>query len=242
MSPFPLAQAIISGFFPVDVERERCALVVSGSPARRAPSALVSRLATAAGFVVAVDSGAELLRAAGITPDLLLGDFDSIGSDTLAAFRAVGVELSAYSAHKDASDLELALDELRRRDFAAVLATNVLGGRLDHELASLGGLAAAAERGSVVALVEEGEGCVFLSATGARDRLRLAPDGARAARHVSLIPWGGEASVSIRGVEWELDHALLSPSSSWGVSNVPCEGSVVEVEVHSGTLIVVLET
>jgi thiamine pyrophosphokinase len=244
-----------------DAEVVRCALLISGSPRGVAP-ALVSRLAETTDFIVAVDSGAELVRQAGLTPDLLLGDFDSISPATLAAFRAAGVECATYDAYKDATDIELALEELRHRGFTAVLATNVLGGRVDHELASLGSLAAAAEQGMAVTVVEERESCVFLSAAsermngagasassinerpknGVAPRATLRLDFSRTKRpaFISLIPWGGEATVSISGVEWELDHAPLAPTSSRGVSNTP-KTTQVQIKAHQGTLIAILE-
>jgi thiamine pyrophosphokinase len=220
-------------------EKAACALVVSGSPRGVAPQ-LVSPLAEAAAFVMAVDSGAESVRAAGVVPDLLLGDFDSIGHETLACCRDAKVELVTHKSYKDETDLELALVELRRRGFRTVLATNALGGRVDHELAALGSLAAAADEGMTVAVVEAGEVCVFLSAAGGHAALRLDVSGKRRPAYISLIPWGGEANASISGVEWELDHATLAPCSSRTISNVPTANQVT-VEVHAGTLIVVLE-
>jgi thiamine pyrophosphokinase len=220
-------------------QRERYALVVSGSPQGIAPE-LVARLAREAAFIVAVDSGGDVLCSAGFMPHLLLGDFDSIQHETLAACRAAGVELAAYDAHKDATDLEIALEELRRRQFSSVVATNVLGGRIDHELASLGCLAAAAERGAAIAIIEERQSGVFLNTEGVRDSLQLEfSQVALAPSCISLIPWGGKATVSISGVKWELDHAELAPSSSLGVSNVPV-GKRVCVKTHAGTVLAVL--
>jgi thiamine pyrophosphokinase len=255
--------------------RERCALVVSGSPRGAAPG-LVARLASCAGFIAAVDSGADVAQRAGLTPDLLLGDFDSIDLQTLTRLRTRGIETVTYHAHKDATDLELMLNALRQRGFTTIIATNVLGGRIDHELAALGNLALMAEQGMKVIIVEQNESCVFLSARDRQgqegvddaDGVRSASDaegvrgvgdaedadGVRSANaalkldfasvpapsFVSLIPWGGQAVVSIKGVEWELDHALLAPSFSRGVSNVVV-AEQISLAVHEGTAMVVLE-
>jgi thiamine pyrophosphokinase len=220
---------------------EQRALVVSGSPQGTAPK-LVSLLAQQAAFVLAVDSGAQTVQAAGVRPNLVLGDFDSLDPQTLALLCAEGVESVAYDAYKDASDLELALSVARQRGFETLIATNVLGGRIDHELAALGNLAASAEQGAKVVLVEENEACAFLSALEGRGRavLELEFSSAPAPSFISLIPWGGEAIVSIQGVEWELDHATLAPAFSRGISNVAIAPQVA-VTVHEGTAIVVLE-
>jgi thiamine pyrophosphokinase len=261
---------------------EQCALVVSGSPEGVVPG-LVARLAPYAGLIVAVDSGADVARAAGLTPALLLGDFDSIDPQTLASLGSQGVETVTHEVHKDATDLELALDALWQRGFRTIVATNILGGRVDHELAALGNLAAMAERGATVLAVAEGGSLVFLSAcdgrvgegasagvcdqqvacagqaeedarggqggagvsTGTHGRqntragLNLDFSATPAPSFVSLIPWGGEATVSISGVEWELDHAILTPSHSRGVSNVVV-ASQLGLAVHEGVVIATL--
>jgi thiamine pyrophosphokinase len=171
-----------------------------------------------------------------------LGDFDSIDPQTLVLLCADGVESMTYDTHKDSSDLELALSAVGKRGFATIIATNVLGGRSDHELAALGNLAAFAEQGATVVLVEDDESCVFLSASQGcgKGALELDVSSTPAPSFISLIPWGGEAVVSIRGVEWELDHATLAPASSRGISNVAVAKRVAVV-VHEGAVIVVLE-
>jgi thiamine pyrophosphokinase len=218
---------------------KQSALLVSGSPQGVDP-ALVSRLARRVGFIVAVDFGADVMRASGVLPHLLLGDFDSISQDTLSTYRAAEVEVMAYDAHKDATDTELAFAELRRRGLSTVIVTNALKGRLDHELASLGVCADAASRGIRVVVIEDDESCVFLSADNLRDhetsRLDLVLNDVPT--FISLVPWACVATVSISGVEWELDHALLKPSSSLGISNVAVTERI-GIEVHEGTVIVV---
>jgi thiamine pyrophosphokinase len=240
--------------------RERCALVVSGSPRRTSP-ALVSQLARRVDFILAVDSGAELVRAAGLAPDVLLGDFDSIDPQTRAYYQANAIETLAFDPYKDATDIELALEAVRQRGYSTIIATSALGGRVDHELATLGALAALSEQGMRVCVVEDVESCVFLSADdmrsgavdgrhdgagdgasgrGAPCGLELVGLAATMPSFVSLIPWGGDATVTIRGAEWELDHETLEISSSRGVSNVPTSDRV-GIEVHNGTAFVVLQ-
>jgi thiamine pyrophosphokinase len=304
-------------------KREQRALVISGSPQGVTP-ALVSLLARQVNFVVAVDSGAEVVRAAAdvemarsagaeiarskdtlvasptdakppltdakppptdaellpkgfmlaseldtdIELDLVLGDFDSIDPWTLMYLRSKGVAIVSYDSHKDATDLELALNMVWQRGFMTAVATNVLGGRLDHELAALGNLAMMAERGMAVSIVEESECCVFLSAHGeqgegnvcdsrgsrsacgvlasrgvlsSRNALRLDFSSTPAPSFISLISWGGAATVSIKGVKWELDQVTLASFSSRGVSNVVV-GQQVDITVHEGTIVALLET
>jgi thiamine pyrophosphokinase len=220
---------------------KRFAMLVSGSPLGTAPE-ILWEMSEGMSFVVAVDSGAKWCFEAGVIPDLLVGDLDSLDPEIAKAFEEQSVETIAFSSEKDASDLELALEEILDRGFTDLVATNVIGGRIDHELAALGNLAAVGERGLAVTVVESDQTLIFLNNPGARTELQVAfgSDVAHAAEiTVSLIPWGGVAVVSATGFKWELDRAELHPAKSLGLSNVP---TAVEprIELHSGSLIVIV--
>jgi thiamine pyrophosphokinase len=240
------------------------ALLISGSP-RGVPPALLHQLARDASLIIAIDHGADFARQARLTPDVLLGDFDSLALATLAHFRQAGVELCEHHWHKNATDLELALAQALSRGYDNIVAANALGGRVDHELAALSALVGAAEQGASVTIVEQTETLHILTASHRKQAITLdfaaregqqdasgedappiqcAPSAAPAppiqcAPPVSLIPWGGSALVSARGFEWPLDHATLSPTSSRGVSNI-ARSEAPQVEVHEGTLLVIL--
>ena len=64
-------------------------------------------------------------------PDLAMGDFDSLG------YVPEGMSVKAFSPEKDASDMELALEEALARGADAVEVYGALGGRLDHTVANL---------------------------------------------------------------------------------------------------------
>jgi len=148
---------------------QELALMVSGSPVGVSPELLHS-LAPCAQFILALDAGGEQLAAAGLTPDLLLGDFDSINKDTLTSLENKGVSVQKYDAYKNATDVELGIEELYLRGYQRVIATNVLGGRSDHALGSLAALAEAAfHRGMELVAIDEKEACIFV-AGGTQDK------------------------------------------------------------------------
>ena len=218
-------------------------MLVSGSVAG-VPAELLWELAEGMSYVVAVDSGADWCLAAGLVPDCLIGDMDSVRAETRALLAAQDVEELVFERDKDATDLELALELLLSRGFTDLVATNVLHGRLDHELAALGNLADAGTRGMAVTLVEPTQTIIFMNNPGARSELRLrlgqnlGPDNAPP---VSLIAWGGGAIVSASGFKWPLDQATLQPNSSLGVSNVPITDEPL-IRLWSGALLVVVQT
>ncbi len=220
------------------VAADKVVLLVSGSP-KLVSKELVLKLSMLSNFVLAVDSGAELLATACVTPDLLLGDFDSIDADVLENMVGKGVATEAHNAYKDATDTELALDYIVAQGFMSVIATNVLGGRIDHELATIGCFAKAAQEGKKVIIAGDDEVCVFLEAGRESAKLNLAFDELKPS-FISLVPWGGNATVSITGVEWELDKATLSASCSLGISNEPRSKNIA-ITAHRGTVMAIFQ-
>ena len=110
----------------------RHALIFIGGDAPQ-PS-LRDRLPDAA-LVIAADSGWAYATAFGFTPDLLVGDMDSIQPEHLAAARASDTEIIEHSADKDFTDTELALQLARKFDYRHIHLVSGGGDRFDHLLA-----------------------------------------------------------------------------------------------------------
>jgi thiamine pyrophosphokinase len=85
-------------------------------------------------LVAAADSGLEAAEAAGLRPDWVLGDMDSLGD--LSRLDAYPRErVLRYPAEKDYTDTELALRLLREKGCGEIWLIGGGGGRLDHLLA-----------------------------------------------------------------------------------------------------------
>lgn len=216
------------------------ALFVSGSP-QGVSVDLLQALAGESDFILAVDAGANQLEAAGITPDLILGDFDSVDSAVLLRYEDKGVATESHDAYKNATDVELGIESLLQKGYTDLVASNVLGGRTDHALGSLGALAGAhTELGMHVVIRDDSELCFFLNSGPDNNHIEL--ELANLARYavgtypkqVSLVSWGGSTTVSLKGTEWELDHHELSPYSARGISNL-WESGKLQLTVHEGS-------
>ena len=94
--------------------------------------------------VVAADGGVERAVALGLRVDVVVGDLDSVSAEALAAAEAAGARVVAHPVAKDATDLELALDEAVALGGRRLLVVTSADGRLDHLLSSL--LVLASER------------------------------------------------------------------------------------------------
>ena len=183
----------------------------------------------AARTVVAADGGLGRALALGLDVDVVVGDLDSVSTGALAAAEAAGARVVRHPVAKDATDLELALDEALGLDARRVLVVASAGGRLDHLLSAL--LLLASDRyadAELDALV--GETLVHV-VRGSRS-LAGAPGDL-----VTLLPLGGPAhGVSTEGLAYPLHGEMLAAGSSRGVSNV-FSASEATVSVERGVLL-----
>ena len=183
-------------------------------------------------LVVAADAAAERLLALGTAPDIACGDFDSAEPGAAERLEDAGVAVRTYAAEKDETDLDLALDAARAAGATSVTFTGAFRGRLDHTLAALGTMAAAADLAATAIepdlhiWVVDGAACPVLE-------LALAPG-----TLVSVVAFGTPPTgVTLSGMRYPLAGATLSPLSGLGVSNV-AEGSTQIVTLSTGTLLV----
>jgi thiamine pyrophosphokinase len=168
--------------------------------------------------------------------NLLVGDFD-----TLKSLEKVphNVEVVRFPSEKDESDLELAVEEAIRCGFNTFYIYGCLGGRLDHTLASISVLTYVSRKGMIGYLIGENE--VITAVTN--DKITLEP---QKSGIVSIFPAGGKASgVTLKGLKYPLNNAVLTCGSTLGLSNEFIGGAgrdanAPTVEVRDGTLIVVI--
>lgn len=207
--------------------------MVGSSPAA-GEGAYYRELVAEADVVIAADGGVSLCREAGRVPDLCVGDFDSAATDDLCWAERAGAEVLRYAENKDESDLDLAVAAARRLGCSGITLTAAFSGRMDHTLASLGTLLAAADLGAVAD--EPGWTAYPLRAGVASSVTLEAAEGTL----VSVIAFGADTRVSVSGMEYPLSSAVLAPLSSLGVSNVVC-GRSPQVELTSGSAVVIVQ-
>ena len=76
--------------------------------------------ANQADLVIAADGGAAHALAAGLFPDVVVGDLDSLTPELLAELRAAEVTVLRFPTRKNETDMELTLAEAVRRGAARV--------------------------------------------------------------------------------------------------------------------------
>jgi thiamine pyrophosphokinase len=181
--------------------------------------------------VVAADGGLDRATALGLAVDVVIGDLDSASPAALAAAEAAGARIVGHPEAKDATDLELALDEALALGARRVLVVASAGGRLDHLLGSLLLLGADAYAGAELDAIV-GDALVHVIRVG---RTLAGETG----ELVTLLAVGGPASgIVTEGLEYRLSGETLEPGSSRGVSNV-FAAAEARITVGSGVVLAI---
>ena len=164
-------------------------------------------------LVIAANGGTRHVLAAGVTPDIIIGDLDSLSPDVRARVEAAGTQIVGFSPRKDETDLELALLYAASEGAKEIVILAALGERLDQTIANVL-LLALPELQSIDVRIVEGAQETFLIQGEATI------DGSPGDT-VSLIPLGGDAEgVTTDGLEWPLAEDVLRFGPARGVSNV----------------------
>ena len=169
-------------------------------------------------LLIAADGGAAHALAADLVPDLVVGDFDSLGSADRARLEALDVELLVAAPDKDESDMELCLLTALARGATRVTLVGALGlVRPEHGLANL--LLLADSRFDEVELAIAGRGS-YIRRIGTHDGPGAATIEGEAGDLVSLFPLESAAEgVTTEGLRFPLIDETLTLGPSRGLSN-----------------------
>jgi thiamine pyrophosphokinase len=176
-------------------------------------------------YIIAADGGYAHVRALGLTPNCLLGDFDSLGY--------VPDKALVYPTKKDDTDAMLAVRrglELGYQEF--VLYGTLDGPRLDHTVANVQLLHFLASHGATGWLVGNAA-----AATVIQNRTARFP--ATATGYFSVFCLGARATgITLSGAEYTLENGTLTPDFPLGASNRFC-GKPARISVKDGALLLI---
>ncbi len=185
------------------------------------------KLREGAYFVIAALAGYTQVRRQGLKPDLVVGDFDSLGSVP------EGEKIVRHPVMKDDTDMMLAVKLAFEAGCKRFYLYGVLGGRLeDHTLANLQTAMYIANRGGRPFLL--GGDCCVTALHNAEIRFR--PE---AAGVLSVFPLAGPArGVTLENLLYPLRDYTMESDVALGVSN-EFIGKPAQAAVREGTLILV---
>ncbi|RWX62271.1 thiamine diphosphokinase [Mesorhizobium sp. M4B.F.Ca.ET.089.01.1.1] len=161
--------------------------------------------------VIAADGGIGHARMLGLTPELWVGDFDSVPADLPHDLAAVPRQV--FSAEKDKTDGELAIAAALERGATGLVLAGAFGGkRADHAFLHLALAVRLAEAGISVLLT-----------SGAQEGIPLLPGKAgfdyADGTLFSVLGFSDLSGLSVTGAKWPLDHVEVAFGSSLTISN-----------------------
>lgn len=187
-------------------------------------------------YVIAADGGYLYCKVLGIEPDLILGDFDSVGEKEAEEIQQKINEnpdrVVVLPVEKDDTDMLAAIKRGLEEGCERFLIYGGQGGRLEHTLANIQCLLYLKEHGAQGFLMD-GTGMVLV-AKEETVRFRKEMEG-----FLSLFSLGEQAEVTIRQMKYTLDHQIVSNSFPIGISN-EFVGEQGEIEVSKGAVVILL--
>lgn len=173
-------------------------------------------------IIIAVDRGYSYLEKINIEPNIVVGDFDSLG------YTPQGVDVVSLNSEKDDSDTFIAIDKGASCGCSTIIMYSALGGRLSHLLYNINALEYIHSKGMTAILKSAGITAIVCSTSL----------NGLSARYVSVYPLSQSANVTLSGFKYS-GNFTMTKQDSLGLSNEPMENA--RVEVVEGKVLVILE-
>lgn len=181
-----------------------------------------------ADMILCADTAYLAAKAEGLTPDIVIGDFDH-GEAKALQNEANTVRVPC---EKDDTDTMLCIKYAIEKGADSLTIVGGIGGRLDHTVANLQALAYVESHG-IRAVLTNGKNEAFLM----RGNIKIPKkDGF----YLSVFAYDGVCEgISIHGTKYEVENAVLDTNFPLGVSN-EITSDFAEIEVKNGRLLIIL--
>ncbi len=205
-------------------------LVIAGGP--DPGSALIKKCAAQADKIYCADRGAQWAYQAGIKPDLVVGDMDSVSDSTLDRVDADGVRTMRYPVEKDMTDTQIALEVAISEGARSITLLGALGGRVDHTLANISLMSSYHRRGIRIAIMDNNT-AMFV---GERTITFRAVKGST----VSIFPVEeGVRVLRSEGLYYPLNDLVIPMDGTLCISNQMISDRVI-LDVRNGSILLIV--
>ncbi len=173
-------------------------------------------------FLICADGGTNSARKLGLIPDLIIGDFDSVKSDTLEYFS--GKSKIVHLKRQNDTDVEKALKYAVAKGFAEAVLLGATGDRLDHSFCNLGIVLKFFDK-IIVKIVHENS---YLIPVKGKVILHTEPG-----EIISLYGFDNKTKFSSKNLKYPLKNISLKFGERESTSNVAVKDSI-ELKVSGG--------
>lgn len=184
-------------------------------------------------YIIASDRGLEELDKNNITPNYIVGDFDSIDKEILNKYiENKDINIMQLNPEKDYTDTHMALKlaiELKSTDITIIGA---IGTRLDHTIANIHILKEALNNNIQCKIIDNRNEIQLINK---KTILELDNN----YKYISLIPLTSKVNgVNLKGFKYKLEDATLEIGHSIGISNEQIEDNA-EINLKEGILVLI---
>ena len=188
-------------------------------------------------LVIAVDGGYEYCKLLEITPDFILGDFDSISekeAENVAEIAKKEEEkVIILSVEKDDTDMLAAIKLGLAEGYQSFRIYGGMGGRIEHTIANIQCLLYLKEHNAVGYLMD-GTGMILV----AKEEEISFQDSLEG--YMSMFSMGDKATVTIENMKYLLQEQEITNSFPIGISNEFILGEKGKVTVHKGAVVMIV--
>lgn len=201
----------------------RCIIFAGGEPLK-AENTDFERIKGS--YVICADKGLSLAESLGVKPDMIIGDFDSLGHVPDLD------NVKTFPVEKDDTDLMLAVKQALEMGFREFDIYGATGGRLDHMTGNIQCLNLLVQNGAWGQMISDNE-YITLFGSGSHRIPR------KKGFSLSLFAYSPEVKgLVVKGTKYTAENVTLTNASTLGVSNEFLEGDA-EVSFDEGTLLVI---
>ncbi len=112
-------------------------------------------------ILICCDGGLHHTKALGLTPDFIVGDFDSVSLEVLDYYKGKNIPIHQFPSRKDETDMQLGIALALEKGATDLVLFGGIGSRFDHTLANAHLLLGLLKKGIRARLVDENN-CVEL--------------------------------------------------------------------------------
>ncbi len=183
--------------------------------------------------IIAADAGLNALYDLGIRPDIILGDFDSVNHACLNSYRKdEGIHFLSFPAHKDYTDMELAVESALELEPEEILIFGATGTRLDHVIGNIFSLQKPMEQGISAKLLDP---CNVIQLLGPGSYQYNSRE--LFGKYISFLPYTEKVrGIFLSGLLYPLEDAEMVKGTTLGISN-EAAGERVSISIREGILI-----
>lgn len=185
-------------------------------------------------YVICVDGGLDKAEKLEISPNVIIGDFDSVKKNTLEYYKKSGLLIEEFPPEKDYTDMDLAVEYAVNKGFSEIVLLGASGTRLDHTLANIMLIEKFYKKNIKIKLIDNNN---IVQTISDNDKLCIEK---KEGCFLSIIPLSDEITgITLKGFKFPLNDVTVKRGETRCISN-EVEDTYGEIEIKTGSCVVII--